>query len=74
MPHMALVDDYCVTCHDAFEKKGGLALDEINADVSMFGVWRRSSAASSLSDAAVGRKGTADEATYDATIGYSRRR
>ena len=26
-PHVALVDEYCVTCHDEDEKKGGLALD-----------------------------------------------
>ena len=30
-PHLALVDDYCLSCHDEDHKKGGLALDAIAA-------------------------------------------
>ena len=33
-PHLALVEEYCVTCHDQEEKKGGLAIDLMSADVS----------------------------------------
>jgi len=29
--HRALVDDYCVSCHDEDKKKGGLSLDTIAA-------------------------------------------
>ena len=28
-PHVALVDEYCLSCHDEDEKKGGLALDTV---------------------------------------------
>ncbi len=31
-PHLALVDDYCLSCHDKDHEKGGLALDAIAAD------------------------------------------
>ena len=31
-PHRAMVDEYCVTCHDEDKKKGGLALDTVAAD------------------------------------------
>jgi Protein of unknown function (DUF1592)/Protein of unknown function (DUF1588)/Protein of unknown function (DUF1585)/Protein of unknown function (DUF1595)/Protein of unknown function (DUF1587)/Planctomycete cytochrome C len=30
--HLALVDEYCVSCHDNDKRKGGLALDTIVAD------------------------------------------
>ena len=29
--HVALVDEYCLSCHDEDEKKGGLALDAVGA-------------------------------------------
>jgi hypothetical protein len=71
-PHMALVDEYCVTCHDASEKKGGLALDSIGADVSQHAdVWEkvvRKLRARQMPP--VGRKERPDDATYDATIAY----
>lgn len=42
-PHRALVDEYCVTCHDDDKKKGGLALDGIvNEDVARHpDVWEK---------------------------------
>jgi len=71
-PHMALVDDYCVTCHDEFEKKGGLALDSIVADVSKQpDVWEkvvRKLRARQMPP--VGKKERPDEATYNTTIAY----
>ena len=30
-PHLALVDEYCLSCHDEDKKKGGLALEAIAA-------------------------------------------
>jgi hypothetical protein len=31
-PHLSLVDEYCLSCHDEDHKKGGLALDIVAAD------------------------------------------
>ncbi|HET7217200.1 MAG TPA: DUF1592 domain-containing protein, partial [Vicinamibacterales bacterium] len=71
-PHVALVDEYCLTCHDESEKKGGLVLDTIAADVSQQPeVWEkivRKLRARQMPP--VGRKERPDEATYDATIAY----
>ena len=33
-PHVALIGEYCLSCHDETEKKAGLALDMVAADVS----------------------------------------
>ena len=69
-PHLALVEDYCVTCHDEEEKKGGLSLETVSADVSQHPeVWEkvvRKLRARQMPP--VGRKERPDEATYDSTI------
>ena len=71
-PHLALVEEYCVTCHDEEEKKGGLALDLISADVAEHQESRekvvRKLRARQMPP--VGRKERPDEATYDATVSY----
>jgi mono/diheme cytochrome c family protein len=72
-PHLALVDEYCVTCHDEFEKKGGLALDAVSLqDVSHHpDIWEkvvRKLRARQMPP--VGRKERPDESTYDSVIGY----
>ena len=71
-PHLALVEEYCVTCHDQEEKKGGLALDLISADVAEHqDEWEkvvRKLRARQMPP--VGRKERPDDATYDATVGY----
>jgi mono/diheme cytochrome c family protein len=71
-PHLALVENYCVTCHDEEEKKGGLSLQLVSADVSQDQeVWEkvvRKLRARQMPP--VGRKERPDEATYDATIRY----
>ncbi len=63
---------YRLTCHDEDEKKGGLALDTVAADVSRHQeVWEkvvRKLRARQMPP--VGRKERPDEATYDATIAY----
>jgi len=33
VPHVSLVDEYCVSCHDDDKKKGGLSLEAIASDV-----------------------------------------
>ncbi len=69
-PHLALVEDYCVTCHDEEEKKGGLSLETVSADVFQHQeVWEkvvRKLRARQMPP--VGRKERPDEATYDSTI------
>ena len=61
-----------MTCHDQEEKKGGLALDLISADVAEHqDEWEkvvRKLRARQMPP--VGRKERPDEATYDATVGY----
>jgi mono/diheme cytochrome c family protein len=71
-PHLALIDQYCVVCHDEQEKKGGLALDTIAADVSQQqDVWERVvRKLRARQMPPVGRKDRPDETTYDATIVY----
>jgi hypothetical protein len=69
-PHLALVEDYCVSCHDEEEKKGGLSLEIVSAEVSQHQeVWEqvvRKLRARQMPP--VGSKKRPDEATYDATI------
>jgi Protein of unknown function (DUF1552)/Protein of unknown function (DUF1592)/Protein of unknown function (DUF1587)/Protein of unknown function (DUF1595)/Planctomycete cytochrome C len=70
-PHLSLVDDYCVSCHDETEKKGGLALDTVALqDVARNpDVWEkvvRKLRARQMPP--VGRKDRPDEAIYDAVI------
>ena len=71
-PHLTLVEDYCVTCHDEEEKKGGLSLQLASADVyQQQEVWEkvvRKLRARQMPP--VGRNERPDEATYDATIRY----
>ena len=69
--HVALVDEYCVTCHDEDEKKGELALDTVALkDVSQHpDVWEkvvRKLRARQMPP--VGTKDRPDDATYDAVI------
>jgi hypothetical protein len=69
--HVALVDEYCLSCHDADEKKGDLDLDAIlSMDVTQHAdVWEkvvRKLRARQMPP--VGRK-RPDAATYDAVIG-----
>ena len=71
-PHVALVDEYCLSCHDETEKKAGLALDVLAADVSQQpDVWEkvvRKLRARQMPP--VGRKERPDEARYDSTVAY----
>ncbi len=71
-PNVTLVEDYCVTCHDDEEKKGGLSLERVSADVSQQQeVWEkvvRKLRARQMPP--VGRKERPDEATYDSTVRY----
>ena len=71
-PHLALVEEYCVTCHDQEEKKGGLALDLISADVAEHqDEWEKVvRKLRTRQMPPVGRKERPDEATYDTTVGY----
>ena len=41
--HLALIDEYCLSCHDEDKKKGGLALDTVAAqDVAQHpDVWEK---------------------------------
>jgi hypothetical protein len=69
--HVALVDEYCLSCHDADDKKGDLDLDAIaSADVARHpDVWEkvvRKLRARQMPP--VGRK-RPDAVTYDAVIG-----
>jgi mono/diheme cytochrome c family protein len=71
--HAALVDEYCVACHDEHEKEGGLALDTVALkDVAQHPeVWEkvvRKLRARQMPP--VGRKDRPDEATYDAVVAY----
>ncbi len=69
-PHLALIDDYCLSCHDEDHKKGGLALDAIAAhDVARHpDVWEkvvRKLRARQMPPVGQTRP---DDATYDAVI------
>ena len=69
--HVALVDEYCLSCHDEDKKKGGLALETIaRQDVARHpDVWEkvvRKLRARQMPP--VGQKERPDEATYDAVI------
>jgi mono/diheme cytochrome c family protein len=71
--HVALVDEYCTTCHDADEKRGGLALDSAELqDVSQHpDVWEKVvKKLRARQMPPVGKKDRPDEATYDAVIAY----
>src|ERR1700754_1590263 len=71
-PHLALVEEYCLTCHDNLEQEGGLSLETVSADVSQHpDDWEkvvRKLRARQMPP--VGRKERPDEATYDATVRF----
>ena len=71
-PHLAVVEEYCLTCHDDLEKEGGFSLETVSGDVSQHqDVWEkvvRKLRARQMPP--VGRKERPDEATYDATVKY----
>jgi len=66
----ALVDDYCLTCHDSDKKKGGLALDTVTAeDVTRHPeVWEKVVRKLRARLMPPIGKDRPDEATYDAVI------
>jgi hypothetical protein len=69
--HAALVDEYCLTCHDENDKKGDLALDSVALqDVALHpDVWEkvvRKLRARQMPP--VGKKERPDDATYDAVV------
>jgi hypothetical protein len=72
-PHVALVDKYCVACHDESMKKADLALDTMAADpISQHpDVWEkvvRKLRARQMPP--VGRKERPDDATYDQVAAF----
>ncbi len=71
-PHLAVVEQDRLTCHDDLEKEGGFSLETVSGDVSQHqDVWEkvvRKLRARQMPP--VGRKERPDEATYDATVKY----
>jgi hypothetical protein len=69
-PHVALVDKYCVNCHDESEKKGDLALDGIEAlEVSRHAdVWERVVRKLRARQMPPIGKPRPDDAVYDAVV------
>ena len=69
-PHVALVDEYCVSCHDEDKKKGELALDTIAADsvVQHPEVWENVIRKLRARQMPPVGKERPDTATYDAVI------
>ena len=69
-PHLALVDEYCLSCHDEDHKKGGLALDTVAAeDVAKHPeVWEKVVRKLRARQMPPVGKERPDEATYDAVI------
>jgi hypothetical protein len=70
-PPLALVDEYCLSCHDEDKKKGGLSLELVAADgvAQHPDVWEkvvRKLRARQMPP--VGTKERPDEATYDAVV------
>ncbi len=69
-PHLALVDDYCLSCHDKDHEKGGLALDAIAADavVRHPEVWEKVIRKLRARQMPPVGKERPDEGTFDAVI------
>jgi mono/diheme cytochrome c family protein len=72
-PHLALVDKYCVACHDESMKKADLALDTVARDpiAQHPDVWEkvvRKLRARQMPP--VGRKDRPDDATYDQVVAF----
>jgi mono/diheme cytochrome c family protein len=66
----ALVDEYCLSCHDSDKKKGGLALDTITADdvTRHPDVWEKVVRKLRARQMPPIGKDRPDEATYDAVV------
>ena len=69
-PHIALVDEYCVSCHDEDKKKGDLVLDTVAAqDVARHpDVWEKVVRKLRARQMPPVGKERPDDATYDAVI------
>jgi mono/diheme cytochrome c family protein len=69
-PHVPLVEDYCLSCHDDDHKKGGLALDAVTADVvdRHPDVWEKVVRKLRARQMPPAGKDRPDERTYDAVI------
>jgi hypothetical protein len=68
-PHIALVDDYCLSCHDKDHEKGGLVLENVSADVAQHAeVWEKVVRKLRVRQMPPMGKERPDEATYDAVI------
>jgi mono/diheme cytochrome c family protein len=68
-PYLALVDDYCLSCHDKDHEKGGLVLENVSDDVSRHPeVWEKVVRKLRVRQMPPVGKDRPDEATYDAVI------
>jgi hypothetical protein len=68
-PHVALVDEYCLSCHDKDHEKGGLVLENVPADVAQHAeVWEKVVRKLRVRQMPPVGKDRPDEATYDAVI------
>ncbi len=70
-PHLSLVDEYCLSCHDEDHKKGGLALDTVSAaEVAQHpDVWEKVVRKLRARQMPPIGKPRPNDATYDAVIG-----
>src|SRR4029450_12948219 len=71
-PHVALVDKFCSSCHDEFEKKGDLALDMlVFEDVSRHpDVWEKVVRKLRARQMPPVGKDRPDDPTYDTVVRY----
>jgi hypothetical protein len=69
-PHVSLVDEYCLSCHDEDHKKGGLELESVAADAVPRhpDVWEKVVRKLRARQMPPVGKERPDEATYDAVI------
>ena len=69
-PHVALVDEYCLSCHDQDHEKGGLVLEKVeNEDVARHpDVWEKVVRKLRARQMPPVGKERPDEGTYDAVI------
>jgi hypothetical protein len=68
-PYAALVDDYCLSCHDKDHEKGGLVLENVSDDVSRHPeVWEKVVRKLRVRQMPPVGKDRPDEATYAAVI------
>ena len=68
--HLALIDEYCLSCHDEDHKKGGLALDTVGAQdiVRHPEVWEKVIRKLRARQMPPVGKERPDDATYDAVV------